>query len=105
MKLTPFLLGSGICIASSLIGMSVLEVSIASANSRPNLPRAVNALSYPRSSQRFIEKRQAQLETEIKYLQQNTLASPLEVRINRGILHLQQIWQQKQERWLRKITR
>lgn len=40
------------------------------------LREAVNALSYPRSSQRFLEKGQAQLETEIKYLQQNALVSP-----------------------------
>lgn len=56
MKLTPLILQIGLCVASSLIGMSVLEVSIASADSHPNLPRSVNALSYPRSGQRFIEK-------------------------------------------------
>ena len=70
MKLTPLLLGSGICIAFSLIDIGILDVGISSANSQPNLPKAVNALSYPRSGQRFIEKGRHQLETQILYLQQ-----------------------------------
>lgn len=102
MKLIPLILRIGLYIASSSIGISVLEVSIACADSHPNLRQAVNALSYPRSGQRFIEKGQARLETEIRYLQRYTLSSPPALRTNRDILHKQRLWQQQQERWLKK---
>lgn len=69
MKLTP-LLGIGICIASISIDISILEVGISSANSQPNFRAAVNALSYPRNSQRFFKRGRDQLETQILYLQQ-----------------------------------
>lgn len=50
------------------------------------------------------EKGQYQLETEIRYLQRHTLASPAALRINRDILHKQQLWQQQQERWVKEVT-
>jgi len=100
MKPTPLFSSIKIFIASALVSLGLLEVGISSANSHPNFREAVNALSYPRSSQHFLEKGQAQLETEIKYLQQNTLASPPNLRTKRELLQKQQFFRQQQERWL-----
>lgn len=87
--------------ASVLISLGFLEICSSSANARPTLQEVVNALSYPRSSQRFLEEGQIQLETEIKYLQQKALALPPNLRINPDLLQNQQVLQQKQERWLK----
>jgi hypothetical protein len=94
-----------IFIASVLIGLGLLEIGIYSANAHPTFREAVDALSYPRSSQRFFEKGQAQLETEIRYLQQNTLASSPTFRINRDLLLQRQLLQRQQERWLKERMR
>jgi len=100
MKSVSFFSSINILIASALVSLSLLEISISSANAHPTLREAVEALSYPRNSQLFLEKGQAQLETEIKYLQQNTLASPPSLRTERELLHKQQFLRQQQERWL-----
>ncbi|MBE9016313.1 hypothetical protein C7Y66_25575 [Chroococcidiopsis sp. CCALA 051] len=72
MKTTPFFPAIRRFIASALVSLGLLEIGISSANAHPTLREAVNALDYPRSSQRFLEKGRERLETEIKYLQQNT---------------------------------
>ncbi|URD48488.1 hypothetical protein [Chroococcidiopsis sp. CCNUC1] len=105
MKTTPFFPPIRRFIASALVSLSLLEIGISSANAHPTLQEAVNALSYPRSSQRFLEKGRERLETEIKYLQQNTLASPPSLRTKRELLHKQQFLRQQQERWLEEKLR
>lgn len=105
MKTTPSFPLIKIFIASALVSLSLLEIGISSANAHPNLREAVNALSYPRSSQRFLEKGQAQLETEIKYLQQNVLGSPPNLRTKRELLQKQQFFRQQQECWLEEKLR
>lgn len=101
MKIALLFLSIRIFAASVLISLSLLEIWISAANARPNLREVVNALSYPRSSQRFLEQGQTQLETQIKYLQQKALALPPNLRIEPKLLQKQQVLQQQQERWLK----
>jgi hypothetical protein len=101
MKAALLFLSIRIFAASALISLGLLEISISAANAHPTLQQVVNALSYPRSSQRFLEEGQTQLETEIKYLQQKALALPPSLHIERELLQEQQVLQQKQERWLK----
>lgn len=100
MKAALLLLFIRIFAASVLISLGLLEISSSSANARPALQEVVNALSYPSSSQRFLEEGQIQLETEIKYLQQKALALPPTLRIEPELLQKQQVLLQQQERWL-----
>ena len=100
MKAALLFLSIRIFVASVLISLGLLEICISSANARPNLREVVNALAYPRSSQRFLEQGQTQLENQIKYLQQEALALPPTLRIEPELLQKQQVLQQQQERWL-----
>lgn len=100
MKAALLFLSVKIFVASVLISLGLLEICISAANARPTLREVVNALSYPRNSQRFLEEGQTQLETEIRYLQQKALALPPSLRIERELLLSQQVLQQQQERWL-----
>ena len=73
MKLTPILIGSGLSIACSIFSMNsmnILDSSIASADSHPNVRLRANTLSYPRSSKPLIEKDQIGHKTHSPYLQQ-----------------------------------
>lgn len=100
MKIALLFLSIRIFTASVLISLGLLAIWISSANARPTLQEVVNALSYPRSSQRFLEQGQTQLETEIKYLQQKAIALPSTLHIEPELLQKQQVLQQQQERWL-----
>lgn len=101
MKVALLFLSIRIFAASALISLGLLEISISAANAHPTLQQVVNALSYPQSSQRFLEKGQTQLETEIRYLQQKNLALPPVLLIEPELLQKQKVWQQQQERWLK----
>ena len=70
MKLTPILIGSGLGIACSIISMNLLDSSIASADSHPNIRQRANTLSYPIRSKPLIEKGQIGHKTPTPYLQQ-----------------------------------
>ena len=70
MKLTPLLLGNPLCIACSIVSISLLDLGIASADSHPNVRQRVNTLSYPIRSKPLIEKGQIGHKTSTPYLQQ-----------------------------------
>lgn len=70
MKLTPLLLGNPLCIACSIVSISLLDLGIASADSHPNVRQRVNTLSYPIRSKPLIETEQIRHKTPILFLQQ-----------------------------------
>ncbi len=91
MKLTPLLLGSELCIACSIVSMSVLDLGIASADSHPNVRNRANTLSYPIRSKPLIEKGQIRHHTPIPYLQQQQQLNLNQKRYQQNINSLENL--------------
>lgn len=91
MKLTPILIGNGLSIACSIVSMNLLDFSIASADSHPNIRQRANTLSYPRSSKPLIEKVQIQRKTPTPYLQQQQQLNLNQKRYQQNIKELENL--------------